>query len=88
MATNTNIQSSIVPQGNSLQNVRNDQFTVNSLSLEIFHILCFFVVAYFIFGKDLISKNKKAKKVAPPQIKPVEQMEQVEEAEFFYKKAQ
>lgn len=88
MSQTDTVRSSIVPEGSALQNVRDNQLTVSSMSLEIFHILCFFVIAYFIFGKDLISKKSKKEKVVT-QEQPSELISEVNsEAEIFYKKAQ
>ncbi len=59
-------ESSIVPAGQKLIQVRNNQPALTSLQIEVGHVISFFVIIFFIVGYKIWAKPKTAKKVEAP----------------------
>jgi hypothetical protein len=68
MSETVTVTSSIVPQGTKLQNVRNGQYALPSLYIEVFEVVFGCLVVAFILGKQwkaVQSKKAAAQKAAP-----------------------
>jgi hypothetical protein len=55
-------ESSIVPAGQKLINVRNDQPALTSMQIEVGHVISFFVIIFFIVGYKIWAKPKTIKR--------------------------
>lgn len=71
MSETVTVTSSIVPPGSKLQNVRNGQYALPSLYIEVFEVIFGCIVVAFILGRQwqALQTRRAIKKAAPSSLK-------------------